>query len=50
MSYEIDATEMLEALRIGQEKVSDKSRQSVENRVVPYAPTHNYRAKRSSRS
>ena len=35
MSYEIDAAKMLEVLRIGQEKVSDKAIQSVEKRVGP---------------
>jgi lipoate-protein ligase A len=35
MSYEIDATKMLEVLRIGQEKVSDKAILSVEKRVGP---------------
>ena len=35
ISYEIDAVKMLQVLRIGQEKVSDKSIQSVEKRVGP---------------
>ncbi len=35
MSYEMDAAKMLEVLRIGQEKVSDKVIQSVEKRVGP---------------
>jgi lipoate-protein ligase A len=35
MSYEMDAAKMLEVLRIGQEKVSDKAIQSVEKRVGP---------------
>lgn len=35
MSYEMDARKMLEVLRIGQEKVSDKAVQSAEKRVGP---------------
>ncbi len=35
MSYEMDTAKMLEVLRIGQEKVSDKAIQSVEKRVGP---------------
>jgi lipoate---protein ligase len=35
MSYEMNAAKMLEVLRIGQEKVSDKAIQSVEKRVGP---------------
>jgi lipoate-protein ligase A len=35
ISYEIDAAKMLQVLRIGQEKVSDKAIQSVEKRVGP---------------
>lgn len=35
ISYEMDAAKMLEVLRIGQEKVSDKAIQSVEKRVGP---------------
>ena len=35
MSYEMDAAKMLEVLRIGQEKVSDKPIRSVEKRVGP---------------
>jgi lipoate-protein ligase A len=35
MSYEMDAAKMLEVLRIGQVKVSDKDIQSVEKRVGP---------------
>lgn len=35
MSYEMDARKMLEVLRIGQEKVSDKAVRSAEKRVGP---------------
>lgn len=35
MSYEMDARKMLEVLRIGEEKVSDKAVQSAEKRVGP---------------
>jgi lipoate-protein ligase A len=35
MSYEMNAAKMLEVLRIGQEKVSDKAIRSVEKRVGP---------------
>ena len=35
MSYEMNAPKMLEVLRIGQEKISDKAIQSVEKRVGP---------------
>ena len=35
MSYEMNAAKMLEVLRIGQEKVSDKALRSVEKRVGP---------------
>jgi lipoate---protein ligase len=35
MSYEMDAAKMVEVLRIGQEKVSEKAIQSVEKRVGP---------------
>jgi lipoate-protein ligase A len=35
MSYEMNAAKMLQVLRIGQEKVSDKAIQSVEKRVGP---------------
>jgi lipoate---protein ligase len=35
MSYEMNAVKMLEVLRIGQEKVSDKAIRSVEKRVEP---------------
>lgn len=35
LSYDIDARRMLEVLRIGQEKVSDKAIQSAEKRVGP---------------
>lgn len=35
MSYEMDARKMLEVLRIGEEKVSDKAVESAEKRVAP---------------